>query len=93
MQPIKIDYIPLNDETVSGMLLVDAFEPEKARRAKVRALAQLGLTVGDDEMPLDVWHKHLCAINGLEFAHPVPSALADAILGSAEARRMEWFLA
>ena len=93
--PIKIEFVALDDETVQSILLMDAFKPDalRARRAKVRALAQLGLTVGDDESPLDAWHKHLCALNGLEFAHPVPSALADAILGSAEARRMEWFLA
>lgn len=92
-QTIKIEFVPLDDESVRGILIVAAFKPEKARRAQVRALAPLGLTVGDDESPLDVWHKHLCRINALEFTQPLPGALADAILGSADARRMEWFLA
>ncbi len=91
--PIKIEFVPLDDETVRSILIVDAFKPEKARRAKVRALAQLGLAVGDDEAPFDVWHKHLCQINGLEYSRPLPSSLADAIVSSTDARRMEWFLA
>ena len=91
-QLVKIETILLDDETVRGILLVDAFKPEKARRAKVRALASLGITVGD-ETPLDAWHKHLCRINGLEFTKPLASALADAILGCADTRKMEWFLA
>ena len=90
---IQIVFVPLDDETVRGILLVDAFKPEKARRAKVRALAQLGLTVGDDDTPLAVWHRHLCQLNGVEYSTPLPAALADAILGSPEARRMLWFLA
>lgn len=92
-QPIKLEFVSLDDESVRGILLVDAFKPEKARRAKVRALAPLGITVGDDETPLDAWHKHLCQLNGLEFTKPLPSALADAILGCADACRMVWFLA
>jgi hypothetical protein len=91
--PVRIEFIPLDDETVQSILIVDAFKPEKARQAKVRALAQLGLTVGDDESPLDVWHAHLCRINALEFTRPLPPALAEAILSSADAQRMEWFLA
>lgn len=92
-RPIKLEFVPLDNDTVSSILLVDAFKPEKARRAKVRALASLGITVGDDKTPLDAWHKHLCRINGLEFTKPLASALADAILGCADARKMEWFLA
>jgi len=91
--PIRIEFIPLDDSAVRSILLVDAFKPEKARQAKVRALAQLGLTVGDGDSPLDAWHAHLCRINALEFTRPLPSVLAEAILSSAEAQRMEWFLA
>ncbi|CAG0955380.1 hypothetical protein ANRL3_00517 [Anaerolineae bacterium] len=92
---IKIEFVPLDDETVRSILIVDAFKPDalRARRARVCALAALGLTVGDDESSLDVWHKHLCRINTLEFTHPLPLVLADAILAYAGARKMEWSLA
>ena len=80
---------------VRSILIVDAFKPDalRARRARVRARSALGLTVSDDESPLDVRHKHLCRINTLEFTHPLPPALADAILACADARKMEWSLA
>jgi hypothetical protein len=36
-QPIKLEFVPLDNDTVSSILLVDVFKPEKARRAKVRS--------------------------------------------------------
>jgi hypothetical protein len=92
METIEIEFVPIAPEMLSDALILDAFSPEKGRELKAQVLAKLGLELGD-EKPLDVWHRHLSKLNGLEFTQPIHPALATAILESTEARRMEWFLA
>lgn len=86
---IKLDYVALDSKSAVEGLLLSA---DAEHYLQSRLLERLGLKASADESALNVWGRHLHAINGLEFSRPWNKAIAEAVLSDAGASRFMFAL-
>lgn len=74
------DMFPVPDAVIiNGLAAAERLSPEIARRMKVRVLGQMGIIVGENEEPLEAWHRYLCARLGVPYTFPLPPRVCWAI--------------
>jgi hypothetical protein len=76
---IRLEYARINMEELGRLIIADAHKTHESREIRLGLLARIGVTVEDDESPLDAWYKHLCRINGIEYRQPLPKSIRHAI--------------
>ncbi|MEZ4867683.1 MAG: hypothetical protein R3C14_40535 [Caldilineaceae bacterium] len=86
-QEITLEYFNLSTEQANATMFLP---PDAARACKVEKLAELGITVTDNQTPLQAWIFAMCRANNLPETLP---ALAIGDAANELCPRWVWFLA